>query len=281
VVVAGGRYRGAPVDVRSLAYRTDLMVRERSGASVTDHGDHLVVRTPANPSFWWGNFILVPGPPAPGDPAAWRALFSREFPDADHCAIGVDSVDGDTGPGAELAALNLSARVSTVMSASSLRPPARPAAAEFVIRALAGDADWRSAGELRLTLAREAGEDSAGHLDFLARQAAAARTLTEGGHGWWFGAFEGAELRSALGIVTDGRGLARYQAVETHPEHRRRGLAGTLVHAAAEHAIARAGVRTLVIVAEPDGPADGLYRSLGFAARERQVELDGSWMRGG
>ena len=268
------------MDVRSLAYRTDLMVRGRSGSSVTDHGDHLVVRTPTNPSFWWGNFILVPGPPAPGDPTRWRALFSREFPHADHCAIGVDSIGGETGPDAELAALDLAARVSTVMCASALAPPARPAPGEVVVRVLAGDADWRAAGELRAAVARDEGEDSPGHHEFLARQLAASRALTQGGHAWWFGAFDGEALRSTLGIVTDARGLARYHAVETHPEHRRRGLAGTLVHVAAEHAIAHAGVRTLVIVAEPGGPADGLYRSLGFSERERQVELNGNWMRG-
>jgi GNAT superfamily N-acetyltransferase len=268
------------VDVRSLAYRTDLMVRERSGSSVTDHGGHLVVRTPANPSFWWGNFILVPGPPGPGDATRWRALFSREFPDTDHCAIGVDGVDGEGGPVEELAALDLVARVSTVMRATSLAPPARPAPAEVVVRVLASDGDWQAAGELRVAVAREEGEDSAGHHDFLARQMASSRALCDGGHSWWLGAFEDGALRSSLGIVTDGRALARYQAVETHPEHRRRGLAGTLVHAAGEHAIAHAGVRTLVIVAEPDGPADGLYRSLGFADVERQVELNGRWMRG-
>ena len=268
------------MDVRSLAYRTDLLVRERSGSCVTDHGDHLVVRTPANPSFWWGNFILVPGPPAPGDPTAWRALFTREFPHANHCSIGVDGVDGETGPAAELAALDLAARVATVMSAQALVRPARPAPREVTIRTLAGDEDWRAAGELRIAVAHDEGEDSPGHHDFLARQIAASRALTERGHGWWFGAFERGALCSSLGIVTDARGLARYQAVETHPEHRRRGLAGTLVHAAGEHAIAHAGVRTLVIVAEPDGPAERLYRSLGFTDRERQVELNGSWMRG-
>ncbi len=275
-----GRYRGAPVDVRSLAYRTDLMVRERAGSSVTDHGEHLVVRTPAIPNFWWGNFILVPGPPGPGDATRWRALFSREFPNADHCSIGVDGVDGETGPAVELAALDLVARVSPVMSASALVRPARPAPDQVVVRVLADDGDWRAAGELRIAVAREHGEDSAGHRNFLARQMAASRTMSDDGHGWWFGAFEDGALRSCLGIVTDGQGLARYQAVETHPEHRRRGLAGTLVHAAGEYAIAHAGASTLVIVAEPDGPADGLYRSLGFADAERQVELNGTWMRG-
>lgn len=266
--------------MRSLAYRTDLMVRERSGASVSDHGDHLVVRTPANPNFWGGNFILVPGPPAPGDATAWRALFSREFPHAEHCSIGVDGVDGETGPAVELAALDLVARVSPVMSASALVRPARPAPPEVAIRMLAGDDDWRAAGELRAAVARDEGRDSPAHHDFLVRQIAASRALTERSHGSWFGALDGGALCSTLGVVTDARGLARYQAVETHPEHRRRGLAGTLVHAAAEYAIAHAGARTLVIVAEPDGPAERLYRSLGFSERERQVELNGTWMRG-
>ena len=266
------------MDVRSLAYRTDLMARERGGSTVIDRGDHIVVRTPSNPSFWWGNFLLVPGPPAPGELTAWRALFAREFPDAEHLAIGVDGVDGDAGPAAELAELDLVARSSTVMRATSLVAPARAAPAEVVIRTLAGHEDWEAARELRSVIAREEGDGGAAHAEFLARQMAAARTLTEQGHGWWFGAFEGGALRSSLGIVVDGRGLARYQAVETHPEHRRRGLAGTLVHAAAEHAIAHAGARTLIIVAEPAGPADGLYRSLGFADAEPAVEVAGRWM---
>ena len=89
------------------------MVRERSGSIVTDHGDHLVVRTPANPSFWWGNFILVARHrPAPVDATRWRALFAREFPDAGHCAIGVDSVDGERRPGTRSSPRSTSSRAS-------------------------------------------------------------------------------------------------------------------------------------------------------------------------
>lgn len=266
------------MDVRSLGYRTDLMVRERSGSTVTDRGGHIVVRTASNPAFWWGNFVLVPGPPPPGGWHALRELFRREFPDADHVAIGVDGTGGDAGAPAELAALDLVARTSTVMSAPSLAaPPHRPPAG-VVLRALAGERDWRAARELRVAVAHDEGVASATDEDFLDGQLAAARGLTERRDGWWFGAFEGTELRSTLGLIADGRGLARYQSVETHPGHRRRGLAGALVHAAAEHAIAHAGVHTLVIVAEIDGPAHGLYRSLGFADAEPAVEVAGRWM---
>jgi hypothetical protein len=40
------------VDVSSLGYRTDLMIRRLSGSEISDRGSHLVIRTPANPYFW-------------------------------------------------------------------------------------------------------------------------------------------------------------------------------------------------------------------------------------
>ena len=43
--------------VRSLGYRTDLMISAING-EVTDRGDYLVIRTPSNPTYYWGNFLL-------------------------------------------------------------------------------------------------------------------------------------------------------------------------------------------------------------------------------
>ena len=47
------------MEIRSLGYRTDLMVRAREGSLVEDRGDYLVIRSPGNPAFWWGNFLLL------------------------------------------------------------------------------------------------------------------------------------------------------------------------------------------------------------------------------
>jgi hypothetical protein len=77
------------VDVRSLGYRTDLAIRVLEGSEVTDRGDYLVIRTPGNPDFWWGNFLLLPGL-RPGSGGGWRARFAAEFPDAGHLTLGVD-----------------------------------------------------------------------------------------------------------------------------------------------------------------------------------------------
>jgi hypothetical protein len=50
--------------VTSLGYRTDLALRALEGGTETDRGDYLVVRNPALPDFWWGNFLLLAPPRA-------------------------------------------------------------------------------------------------------------------------------------------------------------------------------------------------------------------------
>jgi hypothetical protein len=44
----------------TLGYRTDLAILELEGGQVADRGDHLVIRTPGNPDYWWGNFLHSP-----------------------------------------------------------------------------------------------------------------------------------------------------------------------------------------------------------------------------
>ena len=42
-----------------LAWRTDLAILEMSGAQVTGFEDYILVRSPDNPGYHWGNCILV------------------------------------------------------------------------------------------------------------------------------------------------------------------------------------------------------------------------------
>jgi len=76
-----------------------------------------------------------------------------------------------------------------------------------------------------------------------------------------------------MGIVDAWGGLARYQSVETHPDLRGRGLAGTLVHRVASYAFDERGARTLVMVADPEYLAVRVYRSVGFDDTEVQSQL--------
>jgi ribosomal protein S18 acetylase RimI-like enzyme len=257
------------VAVVSLGYRTDLMLLGLQGSMIEQRSGYQVIRTPANPTFYWGNFLLLGRPPEPGTVSAWMGTFAREFPGAGHVAIGVDSTDGGAGDAPELAAAGLEADRSTVLTASAATLPPRPnEAAQY--RVLDGDADWLAALELQGAVY---GNDDPGWQGFPGRRLQAMRRMQEQGFGAWFGAFEAGRMVCGLGVFGDGSGIVRYQNVETHPEHRNKGLAGTLVYRASQYARQDMAAQTLVIVAELAGPAIRIYRSAGFRDAETQAQL--------
>lgn len=255
--------------LKSIGWRTDVALRRLEGAEILEHDDHLVIRTPSNPGYRWGNFLLFHAAPRPGEEKRWLELFKAAFPKADHVAIGFDSPAGETGEAAGFSARQLSVQADTILTSDSLRRPrSEPPRATF--RALHSDEDWRRAVELRLTVDESA---EAGYRDFLTRQMQAIREVCERGHGAWFGAFSDDQMRSSLGIFDAGSGVARFQSVDTLPEHRRQGLASNLLCAAGEYAGSQLGAHTLVIAADPGYLALKIYRSLGFRDREHLVRL--------
>jgi ribosomal protein S18 acetylase RimI-like enzyme len=255
------------MDVTTLGWRTDLLVRRLAGSTIEDRGDHLVVRTPANPAFWWGNFLLLPDLPPPDAAQRWLDLFTTAFPDAEHRAIGVDQ-DVTGRPVVELP--GLTAELGVTLATQTLVAPRRESVAE--VRALETDDDWTQLLELRmLTRHSEAPATDDDRL-FEGRRVTEQRAVVGAGHGRWFGGFVGDRLVAACGLLVDGAGLGRYQSVQTHPEWRRRGIASQLVHTAGETALAELGVTTLVIIADLDNVAADLYRSVGFADVEQQVQ---------
>ena len=64
--------------LKSLGYRTDLIFPEFDG-QIIDRGDYLVILTPTNPTFYWGNFLIFPKPPVEGDLDKWKAMFTEEI----------------------------------------------------------------------------------------------------------------------------------------------------------------------------------------------------------
>lgn len=74
------------VELTSLGYQTDLAVLWLGGTQVEDRGDHLVVRSPHNPTHWWGNFLLLAQVPAPEASKSWLDRFAATFPAAEHVA---------------------------------------------------------------------------------------------------------------------------------------------------------------------------------------------------
>ncbi len=251
------RYR-ARMDVQSLGFRTELPLLETSGSQVVDRGTHLVVRTPTNPTYYWGNFLLLPAPPAAGDVQHWLAEHRREFPDAAHTTLGIDRFS-DREELEPLRAAGMRLDVPVTMTADRGAPTATPrhrrgAASLPVTRT--GPAWWTSRWQVRTTRTSAATSST--------RKTDSYRGLVGAGLGHWWGGFVDGRLVASMGIFRAGEGLARFQSVKTHPDHRGRGIAGTLVHAASRDALETLGARTLVMVADPDYLAIRVYRSVGF-----------------
>ena len=263
------------MDVRSLGFRTDLALLTASGSVVEDRGTHLVVRTPANPTYFWGNFLLLAEPPALGGEREVVGAFRTEFPQAEHVSIGIDTADLAEESRAAFEAAGLSIDVAAVMTASGLTPP-REVDAE--VRPLASEEDWESRAQLSHAL--YSGTDPDASIAFARRRNDQERALVAAGRGERFGVLVDGEVVSTAGIFRTEDGVARFQSVETHPEHRRRGLAGAVVHAAGRHALDHLGVGTLVIVADTEEDAIRVYRRLGFTETERQLMMEhrsGAW----
>jgi len=264
------------VKCASLGYRTDLALLRAGGSVVEDRGDHLVVRTPSNPEFWWGNFLLLARVPPPEACEGWLARFEAAFPGAGHVAIGFDRPSGLEAPRADLSwfhARGFAVTTEVVLTASALAEPDRRDETA-VHRPLRSDDDWAASIDLRMRC-RDEGLEPQGYRRFATARAEAHRRLVSQGHGEWFGAFVDGMLVSQMGLFRIEPGLARFQSVETDPAYRRRGLAGSLLRHVGNWGFATLGVATLVIVADPEHHAIAMYRKAGFADAERTwgVEL--------
>jgi GNAT superfamily N-acetyltransferase len=260
------------MEVKSLGYRTDLIFPGFDG-EIIDRGTYKVIRTPSNPTFYWGNFLLFENPPAEGDFIRWRELFAGEIgvpPDVNHVTLGWDTVKGERGEAAPFLENGFRLERSTVMTAHKLNPPAHPAK-DLIVRPLESNDDWAQSVENQVAT-REPEFTEAGHRAFRQRAMERYRTMAARGLGDWFGGFIGGRLVADLGIFHAGS-VGRYQSVQTHPDFRRRGAAGTLVYEASRYAVNRYGLETLVIVAETDSDAGRLYQSLSFSATEYQTGL--------
>ena len=245
-----------------------MALRVLEGGEVADRGDHLVVRSPGNPDYWWGNFLLLATWPAPGTGDRWLARFAAEFPLAAHIALGVDTADEHAEIPAEFMAAGLEPQRLTVLTCTAVRPPAHPNF-EAEIRPVESGADWQQSLDLGI---RCYGDD--GSQEYRDRRIAARRRLTQAGRGAWFGAFSRGRLVAQLGLFDVGDGYARYQHVETDPRARRQGLAGTLVWYAGRYGREVLGAGTFVIVADPADVAIRVYRACGFADTQSQFSFE-------
>ncbi|MGB7537933.1 MAG: hypothetical protein WBM17_05305 [Anaerolineales bacterium] len=197
------------MDVKSLGYRTDLIFPGFDG-EILDRGSYTVVRTPSNPTFYWGNFLLFEKPPAEGDYPRWTELFAREIgvpPPTRHMTFGWDTVRGEQGISAPFLENGFRPAKSTVLTARKLNPPAHPAA-DLVVRPLSSDDDWAQSVDNQVATREPEFTEQDCRL-FRQRAMDRYRKMVARGLGDWYGGFLEGRLVADLGIFHDG-GVGRY-----------------------------------------------------------------------
>jgi ribosomal protein S18 acetylase RimI-like enzyme len=265
--------------IKSLVWATDIDVLERDRALERRDG-YWAVHSPTNPTFWWGNFLLFDEPPGAGDGERWESLFAAEYSarsEVTHRTFAWDRTDGEAGDAEREfvgRGYELERTAGLIAAPDAITPHAR-ANRDVDVRVLdpgpgRDEEIWEQVIALHFAQAPPGQTSEAYHLTFLRQRQRTMRQLFEDGRGAWYVAQLGAEVVGSLGIVvTDSR--ARYQAVDTAAEHRRRGIATRLVADAAAHAASHHAIDYFVMAADPAYHAIGIYESVGFERRELVV----------
>jgi ribosomal protein S18 acetylase RimI-like enzyme len=267
---------------RSLVWATSIDVLP-SDCIVGRHDDYLAVRSPGNPTHYWGNLLVFDEAPAAGDGERWEALFAAEFADdprVRHRTFAWDRTDDARGAAdSEFAERGYDVELSVGMIArpDEIHPHPR-ANAEVAVKALdpePGGPDERYWEQVLDVQAAGRNPDSSeteeAHRVFSRARQAELRTIFRAhppGAGAWYVAIDADQVVGSMGIVVTG-GRGRYQTVDTAPAHRGRGICTRLLVDAARHAVATYGADRLVIVADPEYHAAGIYESVGFRPVER------------
>lgn len=256
-----------------LGYRTDAMLARMDG-EVMERDGYLVVATPNSPHFWCGNFLLFDRAPTAADVEPWTAAFEREFGGRrgiEHVHLAWDSMeDVDLEP---FQARGFQPLSFVTLKLTAAPPPSVVTTVE--VRAIEGDREWAAMLAVQLRSRPPSIEVEVNDV-FQRDQFARYRELVERGRGRWYGAFAAGELVAGMGLfggVQEDAGIVRGQSVSTVPEARRRGIADRLVRAACRDAFESMDAHRVVFLADPDGPALGLYQRIGFQVVERFVSV--------
>lgn len=251
--------------ITSLGFQSETLFQHYHGI-VRDHGDFIEVRTPENPTFWFGNYLLLPAPPTVADIPAWAARFDTCFADAPevvHKCLQWPDTGADTRAAFEQ--LGWEFDQATVLMATHTKA-ARQAPENVAFRPIESNDDWARVLEQQIA-SRPEGFAETPYRAFKEKRLALFRKLQADGRGQWYGAFKGAELVADMGIF-HRNGISRFQDVSTHAAHRRQGICSALVHYVSTQEQAQNPGNQMVIIADAGEPAERIYKRVGY----REVE---------
>lgn len=257
--------------IDSLAFQTELIFHKFTGI-VFEYDDYVVVKTPTNPTYFWGNLVFFKNPPLDNSLSQWKMLFNDHFAtmNVNHMTFAWDSIKGESGEIQPFIVDGFSLERSSVMVADNIVLPPK-LNSELVVRPILTEEDWGAILENHVACRAEHFDEKP-YRKFAARKISDYRLMIKKNKGLWMGAFLGNKLVGDLGLFVEN-GLGRFQNVGTHPDFRRQGVCSTLLYQTAIMALQKMNVNKLVIVADPLYHAIKIYESVGFKTTETFIGM--------
>lgn len=259
------------MQVKSLAFKTDLFFHRFCGTVITDN-NCLVIKTMSNPHYFWGNLLYFNATPKLNDLFVWKEKFKSHFSPmaVDHMTFAWENPDNHPVEFESFLADGFELEKSAVMSAKTIIRPAK-ILSNLIVRPIECDEEWEQVIENQVQ-ARDQKFIEGPYRKFTIKKMSDYKKMVRENKGLWMGAFFNGVLVGDLGIFYES-GLARFQAVVTHPDFRRLGVCSTLLYKTCQYVREHFAVNEFVIVADPDYHAVLIYESLGFKTCEMQVGL--------
>lgn len=256
--------------LNSLLLKTSLIFA-RNESEIVERESYVAIKTPTNPGFHWGNFLIFKKAPIGHDIDTWKMLFKKEFPYYDQIRHYVFAWDEPSPPAdEEYLAHGMELEKSITLMATELIRP-KHYNDKIEVRPLQTSDEWKQADILQTEMRPEMFSYDE-FLKFKNNQSHSYQSLVNKGQGHRFGAFLNGRLVADLGIFHEDR-VARYQNVVTHSDFRKQGICATLVYESGKYIMNEGKVDKMVMVADPDYHAARIYESVGFQPKEESYNL--------
>jgi ribosomal protein S18 acetylase RimI-like enzyme len=252
---------------------TDAMVQPAS-TSFIDRSSYRLVRTDEHPGYHYGNYLLLDYSPSVRELDHWfekcryeladvpiRRLILQWETDLDQLWGGIRELDDSLY------------YVADVVMSSTAAPAPVPGPDGVTLRPLESARDWDDVVELSKQVSEAM--SGAAFASFARWRYAQFRQAAEAGRCRFWGAFAGDTLLASLGLF-QSPSLLRFQEVQTHTGHQRKGICRALCVTALGRAFADHPSAQAIIVAAEASPARRLYERLGFSAVGLQHNLQRS-----
>lgn len=238
---------------------------------ITGIPEGLKVESPDNPTFFYGNFLLLDKAPESTDLKQLETLFKSLFtgPKIKHftfCWKG--KVVKDWSEFLKVGYEYDESSILTLQENELIKPKSLNESIE--VRPFSSDNDWNEWIDLE-TAEREKGDhEEANYRIYLAGKVRMYKQFVKLNRGNYFGAYIDGKLVAAAGLFSKEK-IGRFQSVLTKTSYRKQGICKSLMFEICKR---YAGdLETLVIAADNHYFAKDIYEQLGFKTREIQSSL--------